>query len=79
VSAVRGVKRRYDHAFHAATVAAVLGHFHGTLGDRDTAARYWNPLSSAVQALSVRTEVLTDRGKAVLDEMADYAALVRRH
>jgi hypothetical protein len=77
MSAVRKVPRRYDHAFHAATVAAVLGHFHGAIGDEVGAVRYWSPLASAVRELGARADVLTDRGKAILREMADCAELAR--
>lgn len=72
VSAVRGVERRYDRAFHAASVATVLGHFHENFGHSDEAARYWTPLPTALQALEARKGVLADRGKALLREMTEY-------
>ena len=53
VSAVRGVPRRYDSSFHAATVATVLAHFYATLGDSASADAFMKSLGPALEALRI--------------------------
>lgn len=71
MSPIRGVRRPYDAAFHAATVSTTLTHFHEWTGRQDRARSLCTPLLVTLAELYERRRVLTEAGREVLDAMLD--------
>lgn len=72
VSPIRRVPRRYDFAFHAAAVAAVLGDFHRNVGDPERAEELTNGLRPTLLQLREKEFMLEPAGRRLLDELLDY-------
>ena len=68
-SAVRGVARRYDLAYHSAFVAAGLVEYRARNGDIDGACSMFPGLWSCLDGLAARKDVLTDNGADQLDRL----------
>jgi len=71
MSPIRGVRRPYDAAFHAATVSTTLVNFHEWTGLADRAREFSVPLLVTLAELYERRHILTETGEQILDRMME--------
>ena len=72
-SAVLGVPRRYDRAFHSAWVAASIAQFRARASDFDGARAVFPKLWRCLDALVQKRHLLSDNGADQLDRLVDWA------
>lgn len=73
-SPIRRVPRRYDFAFHAAAVAAVLADFHQSVGDKARASELNEGISLSLADLRKQDHMLEPSGKLLLAELSEYVS-----
>jgi len=74
MSSIRGIRRPYDTAFHAATVSATLINFYEWVGQVDRARKLCSPLLRSICELDERRNRLTDIGTLILDRIIDLVS-----
>jgi HEXXH motif-containing protein len=70
-SAIRGTKRPYDYAFHAATVSTELLRFYEQLGGLEQARGFCAGALSTLHELAGKERYLSPRGRVLLARMFD--------
>jgi hypothetical protein len=69
ISSIRRQNRRYDFAFHAATVSYSLAMFYKVLGMKEQCDTLLRPLHVTLEGLRGKDHLLTDYGRMLLGEM----------
>lgn len=76
VSSIRGTKRPYESAFHAAVVAAVVVQMYTALDMPALAAGFVDGLAKSVAEFQITPQHLTARGRELLAELAGVVTTV---
>jgi len=70
-SSIRGTKRPFDHAFHAATVSVTLTSFYDNMGDYDRATQFARGAIPTIIELQEKSEYLTEAGGRIVHDMVE--------